>query len=378
MQASLALCAVIGVLAPARVNPPQRPSQPRVNVSFTDIANTQSSEFDDFDTHPKINNSGVVVFEAQRNIKFGGRRGIYKATDIHHTTTIALAHLETFLSYGINNRGGVDFTTYSVLRLGSHNLPQTRLYLAAKGHRIKTIFRSNDANTQITSGRDSDTFVVWAERGRGDFGIYTLRPGKRLRPVAFSRHPRRGDAVLPRNINAAGGVVFQGVVGPDSYAKYGIYTAKSFRSRKTVVYGPRQGFTVLQYPCLNKAGVVAFQGQRSPKQEGIYTALPTGQIRAVVLNNTPEFSHLYMPSLNAEGNIAFGAWDTKERASMYFYSPSLPRPFAYLRVGDTLFGSPVTDLDYFAPQLNDHNQIAFYYWLKNGVHGIARANITLH
>ena len=88
------------------------------------------------------------------------------------------------------------------------------------------------------------------------------------------------------------------------------------------------------------------------------------------------FSFFTSQSLNASGAVAFRAGLDAGGSGIFATLPGGGAPFAVVQTGDSLFGSTVSNLNFFRDGLGDSNLLAFKYDLADGRQGIAVAQIT--
>lgn len=129
--------------------------------------------------------------------------------------------------------------------------------------------------------------------------------------------------------------------------------------------GPFTGFG--GNPTINAAGTVVFSAFKSGV-EGIFVG--DGGLVTTVADRSGPYGSFGFSTINSNGTVAFFA--TLDVGGPGIFIGSDPVADKVIRVGDTLFGSTVSDLDFFRG-LNENGDIAFQYELVNGVTGIATA-----
>jgi hypothetical protein len=99
-----------------------------------------------------------------------------------------------------------------------------------------------------------------------------------------------------------------------------------------------------------------------------------GPALAPIVNNNAAsaFSDLFAPSINDLGSVAFLA-DLKKGGSGIFTGPD-PAANKVIAIGDPLFGSTVTALQFSSQGLNNSGQVAFWASLADGRQVIVRAD----
>ncbi|WRH65668.1 MAG: PEP-CTERM sorting domain-containing protein [Planktothrix sp. GU0601_MAG3] len=106
-------------------------------------------------------------------------------------------------------------------------------------------------------------------------------------------------------------------------------------------------------------------------ESGIFTFKNGNLTKAV--NNQGLFGSFESLDINNKGNIAFSA--TLDTGTKGIFIGADPVADKVITVGDSLFGSTITNLSFFADKgLNDQGQIAFYAALEDGRTGIFRAD----
>ena len=132
--------------------------------------------------------------------------------------------------------------------------------------------------------------------------------------------------------------------------------------------GPYSSFG--SFHSFNNAGAAAFTATLDSGGEGLFVGDGV-TTTTIVLSSAPVFSTIQIPSLNNEGKVAFLA-DTEGGAEGIFVGPD-PVADNVIRVGDALFGSTVTILNFSRSGLNDAGEIAFNYRLADSRVGVAVA-----
>ena len=76
--------------------------------------------------------------------------------------------------------------------------------------------------------------------------------------------------------------------------------------------------------------------------------------------------------MNNHGAVAFAA-STDDGVDGIFTGAN-PKTHKVVAIGDALFGSSVTELNFFREGLNDHGQVAFVASLADGTQALVRAD----
>ena len=199
-------------------------------------------------------------------------------------------------------------------------------------------------------------------------GIFTGCGGPTT-TIADSSGPLSRFGARPA-LNDNGTVAFHAELGPDNP---GIFTG-SGGPTTTIAdsSGPFAAFGT--FPSLNNSGTVAFVGGLDGFGGfgGIFTG-SGGPITTIADSSGPfGLFPSFAPSLNDSGTVAFFA-ELDTGGAGIFTGPD-PLADEVISIGDTLFGSTVTDIFIQSDSLNDTGQLAFLYGLTDGRRGIARAD----
>jgi hypothetical protein len=264
---------------------------------------------------PSINDSGLVAFLAI----LSGQDGIFASTGGPYTTIFdSSGSYSTFASPKINSSG--DVAVFATLDAGGGNA-----IIRGNGGAITTIVS--------TSGPYSTPFGI------------------------SSPPDASGRVVFTASLDAGGEGIFVGSGGPISTVVDSSGTLDSFRS-----------------PSVNAGGTVAFAATLDAGEQGIFLVDISGGPVTPIADTSGAFDFFSLPSINASGQIVFLAdLDSGEEG---LYLGANPVTDKLIQTGDMLFGSTVTDLNYFAAGFNDAGQVAFHYTLGNGVVGIAIASVV--
>lgn len=128
---------------------------------------------------------------------------------------------------------------------------------------------------------------------------------------------------------------------------------------------------------INDSGSVAFTGDHPGTGAGVYLFSPSTGIAPVLTNLTADIVFASQASINNPGDIALFAGLVDPVSSFLDIAVLLEHQGeqdVVIKTGDPLFGSTVTELQVDGRYLNDHDQVAFFYTLADGRHGVARAD----
>lgn len=321
--------------------------------TYTKIAES-SDLFSKFGFYPAINNDGTVTFSADLG---AGGSGIYIGSG-GDTSQIADTNgqFSSFLTPAIADTGIVAFkaaldeggvgiyTGENPVPIANSTIPAALgdLAINSKGNvassqildgGIRAVLSNNDGiNTTIADTSDTSAYSRFE-------GIAINNPGT----VAFTAERRdRGR---------------------------GIYAVTS---GNTITIADTNGdFDFLFNPAINNAGTVAFKGVlKNLAGEGIY--ISDGQTLTKIADNSSVFDFFENPAINNQGTVAFKG--VLRGGGLGIYTGANPETDKVIALGDSLFGSTVTDLYFSNRGLNDKNQFAFYAKLADGRDGVFRAD----
>ncbi len=320
---------------------------------YTKIADS-SDLFSKFGFYPAINNDGTVSFSAELD---AGGSGIYIGSGEKTSQIVdSSGQFRSFFTPAIADTGLVAFkAALSQGGVGIYTCENTApiadsrvaaalgdLAINSKGivafsqildQGVRAVLTNNDGiNTTIADASDTS-------------------PYNRFEGIA---------------INNAGTVAFTAELKARGR---GIY---SVRSGNTTTMADTNGdFDFLFNPAINNAGIVAFKGVlKNLAGEGIYTS--DGQTLTKIADNSSVFDFFDNPAINNQGTVAFKG--VLKRGGLGIYIGPNPVTDKVIALGDSLFGSTVTDLYFSNRGLNDKNQLVFYAKLADGRTGVFRAD----
>lgn len=195
--------------------------------TFTDVANSTSSEFANNFLSPTVNTDGVLAFYATREIGVGGGEGIFTASDTSAFTRVALS----------------------------------------TGPNFNTFFAGIGIN-------DGGTVVFRASRAGGENGLYSATSTATF--TAVSTNSSSGGSGFNPVINNAGVVAFNST---SAVGGQGIFTATTTTALNPVARVTSSEFANFGLgPAINSGGLVAFGANRDAGGQGLYTATTTASL----------------------------------------------------------------------------------------------------
>lgn len=310
---------------------------------------------------PAINNSGTVVFGGLFN--FGGTgNGVFKGdggpiaivadntgafsgfgrpSTINSEGTIAiLASLDT----GPNGVFKID--AGPVITVADSTGPFSQLdipYINAAGNVVVNTSLDGGGSALIAGSGDPTTTIVSSVGPLGGFGT-------RSAPTSA------GEVVFSATIDAGGDGVFWGNGGPINTIVDSSGILNSF-------------FHVAS----NATGAVVFAASIDAGESGVFSTTLAGDTLHKIADTSGAFSSANSPAINAMGQVVFRAG--LDAGGFGLFSGPDPVVDKVIELGDTLFGSIVTDLTFVAAGFNDLGDVAFSYSLSNGIKGIAVASV---
>ncbi|KAB8319722.1 hypothetical protein SD81_012970 [Tolypothrix campylonemoides VB511288] len=336
-----------------------------VSYKFTKIADT-SGPFKSFTNYPRpvINNTGTVAFAAELD---AGGNGIFIG-NAKATTTIADTNGPfsfVYSDFSFNNQGTVAFAA---------NVDEGGIGIfVGNGEATSTIADSTGSFSSVFSPsiNDEGTVAFQALLDTSGESVFTGN-GEDITPIVDTsdNFVRFSSA----DINTEGTVLYRTLEasnGTDNLSTYsnGVVTTVVDNS------GPFSSFGTLSLdnPSLNDAGTVAFGASLDGGGSGIFTK--NDSVITTIADTSGPFARFnFNPSINNNGDVAFLASLDGDIRGEGIYTGSDPTVDKVIAIGDSLFGSRVTNLEFFGEGLNDVGQIAFFASLANGTTGIFVAN----
>ncbi|MEI2583467.1 calcium-binding protein [Scytonema sp. PRP1] len=336
-----------------------------VSYGFTKIADT-SGPFKSFTNYPRpaINNTGTVAFAAELD---AGGNGIFIGNG-KATTTIADTNGPfsfVYSDFSFNNQGTVTFAAN--VDAGGIGI------FVGNGEATSTIADTSGSFSSVFSPsiNDKGTVAFQALLDTSGESVFTGNGGALTPIVGTSDNFVRFSS---SDINAEGTVVYRtlqpsnGTVSLSTYSN-GVITTVVDNSGSFSSFGD----LYLDNPSLNDAGTVAFGANLDGGGSGIFTK--NDGVITTIADTTGSFARFnFNPSINNSGDVAFLASLDADIRGEGIFTGSDPIADKVIATGDSLFGSTVTNLEFFGEELNDVGQIAFYASLANGTTGIFVAN----
>ena len=339
------------------------------NFSFTKVSNT-SGPYSVF-RNPSINDVGTVVFEAFIAVDTPPT-GILTGSG-GSTTTIAegSAPIDVVFNPSINK---VETTAYAgVGYTGEAGI------LTSSGGSITNLVNSSGHFSffSSTSIKNRGTTAFLAGLDTGDTGIFTSSSGEltmiassgdRFSAFDVGLSTEGGDGIfaaytLPL-INDEGTVAFN--AGLDT-GDTGIFISNE--GEITTLADSSSRFNAFGSAAVNDEGTVAFLAELDGGDRGIFTG--SGSEIATIVDDSGLFSYFNSnPSINKLGTVAFEA-ELDAGGSGIFIGPD-PIVDKVILIGDSLFGSTVTELFISQKGLNDAGQLAFQATLADGNRAVFR------
>jgi hypothetical protein len=211
------------------------------------------------------------------------------------------------------------------------------------------------------------TVFVALRKGLPSQAIFSGRGGP-LTTIVDTARDTRFSELGNADISASGKIVFHGFFADFTE---GIFTdAGGF---KAIADPNNPNFNGFLDPVVNDAGVAG--GAAFLTGGGIEVF--TGTTAGITPRTNPAssfFTSIDNVSINNSGDVAFFATTSGGGAALFIEVTGGMNPFAVIQSGDSLFGSTVVGLSVGRFSLNNHDQIAFRYQLKDGRVGIAVAS----
>ncbi|MBD2606894.1 hypothetical protein H6G81_20750 [Scytonema hofmannii FACHB-248] len=322
-------------------------------LTYTKIADSNDL-FSKFGFFPAINNDGTITFSADLD---AGGSGIYIGSG-ENTSLIAdrSGQFSSFFPPAIADTGLVAFK--AVLDEGT-----VGIYTSENTVPI--------ANSRVAAGLgdlaiNSKGIVAFSQiLDQGIRAVLTNYDGINT-TIADSSDTNPYSRFEGIAINNTGTVAFTAELKATGR---GIYTVNN--GNTTTIADTNGEFDFLFNPAINNAGTVAFKGVlKNLAGEGIYTS--DGQTLTKIADNSSVFDFFENPAINNQGTVAFKG--VLKGGGLGIYTGVNPVTDKVIALGDSLFGSTVTDLYFSNRGLNDKNQFAFYAKLADGRTGVFRAD----
>ncbi|MBX3411708.1 MAG: hypothetical protein KF708_03230 [Pirellulales bacterium] len=353
--ASSRVCGLIGFVIACLLA--QQPAKATL-VTFTSLYETAPDGFTSFSSNPSLNNHGQIAFVASG--PGGAPRTLYVGTGGPTTTIAALGATFSQLSNSadINDAGNVLFKAQQTSGVqGAY---------VGNGGPLMTVID--------TDGPIAPPFL-------NDFGVPDLN--------------NVGSVVFRGALDAGGSAMFVGNGGPPVPVFSGTQNGSpTINNANTVAYATSSavhlwnsgstttlissGAGISSFagsPDINDSGAVAIAGGIVSGTLAILRVDPFGAATVVADVNGPYAWFDFSPALNNLGTVVFQA--DLDGGGKGLFTGSDPVADRVIATGDSLFGSQITDFGFSRRGLNDHNQVAFNYWLADGRSGIAVASVLV-
>ncbi|MGD1899865.1 MAG: choice-of-anchor tandem repeat NxxGxxAF-containing protein [Phormidesmis sp.] len=330
--------------------------------TFTEIANTNTSDFTDFQA-TAINDLGEVAFTAEA----AGQLGIFQGDGGAITPLFPS-------SLGLNTVEGIDFNSAGVVAFTENSTPGV---FTSDGTVSTLIINPDTALGQI--GFLPDAFsapdinesgaiaVVANNFGSGEQALYLTEAG-----VGSTIAEAPEFDIFRFSLNNNNEVTFFAISGaaPDGDA---IFLSED-GGAPTPLPDPL-GFGTIEGPTLNDGGTVAydtlFVNDEGAAVQGIF--IQNGEEVTLKADITGDFNSLDRPAINNAGELVFLA--QLETGESGLFSGSDPVGDRIIATGDDLFGATVTGLDFTQQTgLNNSGQLTFNASFADGSIGVYRAD----
>ncbi|MEK6643144.1 MAG: thrombospondin type 3 repeat-containing protein [Planctomycetota bacterium] len=331
-----------------------------VTYTFTRIADS-SGPFQSFDSHPSINNSGLVAFTATLD---AGVSGVY--TGNGGPTVEMIGTGTTYAGFGpttINNSGSVAFN--------ANRLDGETAILVGSGTSASEIVDSTGDYKVLGGGFISDGgAVVFGGRFDSDNEAGVFNASGTVNTVASAASPNTLNLPHFASISSAGIIAFSAQLDDNSYAVFKFPTGVPALDTS----GEYRDFP--ESVAINSSGSYALIALRDLGLTGGGAAIVKDGIKLTDTISGPFSTLLTGISMNASGTLAFRATRTGTTSSG-IYTGTNPVNDKVIELGDPLDGSSVNSFGggTAAPQaINDSGQIVFYVTLGDGRFGVYRAD----
>jgi len=321
--------------------------------TYTKIADSNDL-FSKFGFYPAINNEGTVTFSAELH---AGGSGIYIGSG-ENTSQIAdsSGQFSSFFTPAIADTGIVAFkAALDEGGVGIYTGDNTEAIAKSRvGAALGDPAINSKGNVAFSQILDQGVRAVLTNND----GINTT-----IADTSDTSPYSRFEGIA---INNAGIVAFTAELKDRNR---GIYSVNG--GNTTTIADTNGNFDFLFNPAINNAGTVAFKGVlKNLAGEGIYTS--DGETLTKIADNNSVFHFFENPAINNQGIVAFKG--VLKKGGLGIYTGPNPETDKVIALGDSLFGSTVTDLYFSNRGLNDKNQFAFYAKLADGRSGVFRAD----
>jgi hypothetical protein len=338
---------------------------------FQNIASSAAnfSPFSNRQVGPSVNNNGVVAFRATRT---DGARGIFTATSSASFTAVATSDtsgISNFFDPIINNNGVIAF-------YGSGGSGGAGIYTVNATGAITTVADSSfdNPNPVYNPGRisinDSGTVTFAADFITDESGVLRGTNLENVQILVDSLDPEF-SFLYNSTINNDGVVVFNSTRDAGGSGIY-VTNGNGFTTLGTTATTGRN----FGDPIVAGNSVLVNTFDATGNEILSATTLTGGALTTIATTTSPLFSRFVDYTVNNQGTVAFIADRDAGGQGIFVTSLTGLSPVSVIGVGDSLFGSTVTALDFTRGLASDNTTVAFQYVLANGVSGIATASIV--
>ena len=346
--------------------------------TFTKIAvsNSIANPFYDAFAAPSLNEQGTAVFPVWLNTErtqeaiFAGNGGPLTIvadtkSPLFNTDYDNSPAINKFAGTSIiNNQGTVVFWAglYPNPNAGA---PINTGIFTSNGGSFTTIAKVDDRFKGISAQsaiNDGGTVVFTAAPDAGGIGIFTNNSGVITTIATASSFSMFASPM----INNKGIVAFSQLDFLTEESGVFISDGKT----TTTIADSSGSYSSVIGSAINDKGTVAFLGTLKAIGDGIFSS--SGGVITTLVDTSGSFSNFSTPAINNQGLVAFkGTLDTGVSG---IFTGSDPVANKVIAIGDTLFGSKITELSFSRKGLNNMGQITFRAIFEDGTVGIFRAD----
>ncbi|MEB3181476.1 MAG: choice-of-anchor tandem repeat NxxGxxAF-containing protein [Nostocaceae cyanobacterium] len=259
----------------------------------------------------------------------------------------------------INNAGTVAFTrTVPFAPQGLADL----VLIPAPGQPLSRSYSSNGGIYGF-SLNDIGEVAVTSQ----DLNASVLRTPSRI----WGRTGAERFSISGLSINNAGTVVFAGN-NPENRTERGIFQVNNNGVISSVL-PETPSFGNFRNTLINDQGTIAFLAGSGTSSQIV--SINQAGTRTNIAQTNSVFTNFGALSLNVRGTVAF--FSDLNNGGKGIFLGSDPVQNKVIAIGDSLFNTTVTDLQFASDGLNNFGQVTFFARLSNGSTGIFRANPVL-
>jgi hypothetical protein len=283
-----------------------------------------ADSFDFFNPEPVINDSGIVLFNAQIGPAFEDF-GVFKGDGTIYFTKV------------VDNKGGFSVPKGTVTNF---SVPP----------------HMNNSGTVAFAG----------SLASGIRGVYTGSGGA-LTTITDNENKDITTFIRP-SINSAGAVAYQ-----SWFNSTGRVRIHSSAGGGAVIADSDDGYAILRASTINDADTVAFSAEYASGLDAVLTG--NGGPLTTIVDGSGPLDTFPRIAINNDGDVAYQATYDVGTGKAVFSGPD-PVLDRVLGVGDLFAGSIVTDIQFGRSGLNDAGQIAMAVRLGNGDEHIVRSSVA--